>query len=135
MRCLLLPLLVAAACDGGTEPGGYPHPPISDPDASGTCDLGGFQIAAPRPDLHYAPSMDVNVYESELQGELTLTMVDDLGSSYQWTAWDPQPNPTDAGEWWSLDRYHYELQPGHRYTLTVSHCADVQTVVFFTSAS
>ncbi len=136
MRCLLLPLLIAAACDGGTEPGGYPHPPIGDPDAGdGTCNLGAFQIAAPRPDLHYAPSMDVNVYESELQGELTLTMVDDLGASYQWTSWNPQPNPTDAGEWWSLDKYHYELQPGHRYTLTVSHCADVQTVVFFTSAS
>ncbi len=133
MRCLVLPLLVLAACDW-TQPdtAGPKRPPIGDPDAS-TCDLGAFEIAAPEADLHYAPSMDVNIYESELQGELTLTMVDELGASYPWASIATGPNPTDAGEWWSLDKYHYELQGGHRYTLTVSHCADQQSVVFFTS--
>ncbi len=130
MRCMLLPLLVVAAC-GSPVVEDHHAPPLE----AGCSDIGAFEIAAPRPDLHYAPSLDVYVDESELQGELSLTMVDDLGNPYEWTTDSTAPYPGDAGTWWNQDKFHYDLAPSHRYTLTVSHCATIQTVVFFTSAS
>jgi hypothetical protein len=108
--------------------------PIPDFDAAVPCGIGGFEIAAPRADLHYAPSMDVYLDESELLGQLSLAMTDDLSNPYQWTNESSSPYPGDAGPWWSRDKFHYELAPSHRYTLTVSHCELNQSVTFFTSA-
>jgi len=135
MRCLLLPLVALAACAPRYEDD--IQPPRGDPDAAlGCTEIGAFQIAAPQPELHYAPSMDVVLDESELQGSVMFTMVDDLGTSYQWTSETFAPYPNDAGNWWSQDRYHYELAPSHRYTLTATVCPDrTQTVEFFTSAN
>lgn len=133
MRLVLLAAVLASACAPPAEDDVVPLEPDA---AVGTsCDLGGFEIAAPRPDLHYAPSMVVYVDESELQGELTLTMTDNLGNAYAWTSDDSEPYPGDAGTWWSRDSFHYDLAPSRRYTLTVSHCQHSQTVTFFTSSS
>jgi hypothetical protein len=128
MRCLILPLVLLAACAPPNE--SHRHP--VDPDAN-TCDIGAFQIAAPRADIHYAPTMDVVVDESELWAELTLTMVDELGDSYLYVSDSTAPYPGGSGSWWNQDKFHYELAPNHRYTVTVSHCANSQSVEFFTS--
>ena len=135
MRCLLLPLVVLAACAPRYEDD--IQPPRGDPDAATGCiSIGAFQIAAPQPELHYAPSMDVVIDESELQGALAFSMIDDVGNTYQWTTESYAPNPSDAGGWWSQDKFHYELAGNHRYTLTVTACPDrTQTVEFFTSAN
>lgn len=129
MLRLILPVLVLAACDW-TEPdtAGPGSRPI--PDAYMGC-IGAFQIMAPKADLHYAASMDVIVDESELQYELSLTMIDDAGTAYKYTADSSEPNPD--GTFWNRDKFHYELAAGHRYDLTVSHCDQSQTVTFFTS--
>jgi len=104
------------------------------PDGDGGCsDIGAFEIAAPRPGLHYTPSLEVYVDETELWAELTLEMIDNLGQSYSWTVDSTQAYPQDAGIWWNRDSFHYDLAPGQRYTLTVSHCRTRQTVTFFTS--
>lgn len=129
MLRLALPLLAIVACDW-TEPdtAGPAGRPV--PDAYVGC-VGAFQISAPKANLHYAASMDVIVDESEAQGDLTLTMIDDAGTSYAWTTESFGPDPD--GTFWSRDKYTYELAAGHRYDLTVSHCDQSQTVTFFTS--
>lgn len=123
-------LVAVAACDRYTIPtpdgGGRPIP-----DAYTSCDIGSFLIVAPKADLHYDASMDVIVDESELQYELQLTMTDDLGQAYKYTADSSAPNPD--GTFWNRDRFHYDLAAGHRYDLTVSHCQQSQTVTFFTT--
>jgi hypothetical protein len=134
MRLAVLALLLAACSDPTYVD---PRPPNPLPDAYVTgCGIGAFQIAAPKQDLHYAPAMVVYIDEKELQGSLDLTMVDDAGTHYQWTHDDSQQPATDAGAWWSHDSFWYDLAPGHRYTLSVSHgCpSDDQSVTFFTSA-
>lgn len=96
-------------------------------------DIGAFEIAAPRPELHYAPSLDVYVDEIELWAELTLVITDELGAPYAWTSDSSEPYPSGAGMWWRRDGFHYDLAASHRYTLTVSHCTTRQSVEFFTS--
>ncbi len=131
MRLVLFAVLLAA-CGPNAEDD---FAPLPDAYVS-SCGVGAFEIAAPRPDLHYAPSMVVYINEIELWAELKLTMVDDLGNSYPWTHDDSQPADDEAGIWWRQDRFWYDLAPSHRYTLSVSHgCAsDDQSVTFFTSA-
>jgi hypothetical protein len=132
MRLAVIALLLTA-CDPPPEDDVY-HP---FPDAYvSQCGVGAFEIAAPRPDLHYAPLMVVYVNETELQGGLKLTMVDDLGNGYQWTHGDSQPYPGDADIWWNRDSFWYDLAPSRRYTLSVSHgCqSDDQSVTFFTNS-
>jgi len=137
MRCLILPVVLLAACAPRNEDDVVP--PRGDPDAGCHGGIGAFEIAAPQPELHYAPTMDVVIDETELQGSLTLTMIDDLGNSYQYTSDTYAQYPTDGSIWWDQDKYHYELAPSHRYTLTVSPqiCSPYQpqTVEFFTSAN
>jgi hypothetical protein len=128
MRSVLIALLLVG-CAPTTEDDLY-----IPPDSTISCDIGAFEIAAPREALHYVPSMDVVIDESELWASLSLQMVDELSNSYQWTADTTSPYPADAGSWWNRDTFHYELAPNHRYTLTVSHCTNIQTVTFFTSA-
>jgi hypothetical protein len=131
MLRLIAPVLLLVACDPGSPPGaGGGGGGGRYPDAYVGC-IGAFQIVAPNEGLHYAASMDVIVDESELQYELTLTMTDDLGTAYKYTADSSEPNPD--GTYWSRDKFHYELAASHRYDLTVSHCDQSQTVTFFTS--
>ena len=133
MLRLLAPFLLLTACDW-TEPdtAGPGHHPISDPDAP-TCDIGAFAIAAPRDGLHYDKSLDVLVDESELWAELTVVIGDDIGDTFLPKADSTAPYPGDAGSWWNRDTFHFELASSTRYTLTVSHCTQKQTVTFFTS--
>jgi len=129
MRSVLFALLLVG-CARTTEDDLYVPPD----DSGVSCDIGAFEIAAPREGLHYVPSMDVVIDETELWASLSLEMIDDLSNSYQWTADTTSAYPADAGSWWNRDTFHYELAAGHRYTLTVSHCHNIQTVTFFTSA-
>jgi hypothetical protein len=126
---VLLSALSLAGCGETSPHRGY----IPDPDAS-TCGIGAFQIAAPKPDLHYAPNVVVYVDETELWAELTLDMTDDLGTTYAWNSDGTEPYPGDAAIWWNRDSFSYQLPPSRRMTLTVSHCQDAQSVTFFTSA-
>jgi hypothetical protein len=128
MKTLVL-ALVAAACGPRIEDDIALPPPDSGDEA---CGIGAFDIGAPRAGLRYAPSLDVEVYESELQGALSLSIHDDGGTSYPLLSQQFGANPTDAGAWWSLDRFHYELAPSQHYTLKVRHCEQIETVSFFT---
>jgi len=125
-------VLIAAAlsaCDYDTRTPGHPDPgPL--PDAYIGC-VGAFHVVAPVADLHYDKSLDVYVDESEEQGELTLTMTDDLGTTYSESFHEYGPDPD--GMYWSRDRFHYELAGNHRYELRVSNCYDTETITFFTS--
>lgn len=94
------------------------------------CYIGNFRIVAPVANLHYAPSMEVYIDTFELSGDPVLTMVDDHGQSYLWTNNSFGPDPTLSG---TRERYHYDLAPSERYTLTATHCRGTQTVTFFTS--
>ncbi len=125
MLRVALPVLMLAACAPDTAG------PQALPDADIGCSIGTFQIKAPVEGLHYDPALDVYIDEAELQGELTLTMIDDAGTSYQSTSDTYGPDPTDS--FLTLDKYVYALAPSHRYDLTVSHCTTSQTVTFFTS--
>jgi hypothetical protein len=128
MFALVLPL---AACDW-TQPDTNGRPSTEFPDAP-SCDIGAFEIAVPREGLHYDKSLDVLVDETELWASLTLKIGDDVGDSYIPTADSSAPYPRDAGSWWNLDTFHFELAANTRYTLTVSHCTTSQSVSFFTS--
>jgi hypothetical protein len=119
----LLPLLLVVV--------GCATNPNDNPPEGAACDIGQFEIAAPREGLHYAPSLDVYVNETELWAELTLTMTDESGHTFSWTDDGSQPNPDS--QWWNLDNFHYDLAPSSRYVLTVGHCNSNQTVTFFTS--
>jgi hypothetical protein len=133
MLRLLALVLMIAGCD-------YNQPDTShhlnaDIDAS-TCyaGLGEFEIAAPRPGLHYDKSLDVIIDESELRWSFTVRITDDQGNSFAPTADTEVPYPPDAGSWWSLDTYHFELAANTRYTATISVCPTrTETVEFFTS--
>jgi hypothetical protein len=117
-----------AGCGGmQTDPS-----PMGDPDAP-SCDIGAYDVAVPREGIHYDKSLDAIVDESELLGSLTLTIGDDGGDTFLPTANSTAPYPRDAGYWWNLDRFHFELAASTRYTLTVSHCTKSQRVSFFTS--
>jgi len=131
MLRMFAPILLLAACDWTQADTGGQRP-IGDPDAP-SCDIGAFEIAAPRDGLHYDKSLDAVVDESELWAELTLKIGDDLGDTYVPTADTTAPYPGDAGSWWNRDTFHFDLTAGTRYTLTVSHCSMSQTVTFFTS--
>ena len=125
MLRLVLPLALFAACDWTTPDTG----PV--PDANRGCAIGTFRIVAPVAGQHYDPAVHVYIDEAELQGELTLVMLDDNGTAYNFTSDTYGPDPKDS--FLTLDDYQYALAPGHRYELTVSHCDDSQTVTFFTS--
>ena len=128
MFALVVPL---AACDRiPTE--GDDRPPMGDPDAP-SCDIGAFEVAVPREGQHYDKSLDVLVDESELWASLTLKIGDDIGDSYIPISDSTARYPSDAGYWWNLDTFHFELAANTRYTLTVSHCTTSQSVSFFTS--
>ena len=131
LRIIALVVPLAAACDW-TQPDTGGRPPIGDPDAP-SCDIGAFQIAAPLAGIHYDKSLDVLVDESELWASLALRISDDIGDSYIPIADSSAPYAKDAGSWWNLDTFHFELLADTRYTLTVSHCTNIQTVEFFTS--
>jgi hypothetical protein len=128
MFALVVPL---AACEWNQPE--TDRPPIGDPDAALTCDLGAFDVAVPREGIHYDKSLDVQVDESELWALLTVTINDDGDNAYLPTSDTTAPYPRDAGSWWNLDTFHFELAANTRYTLSVSHCATVQRVSFFTS--
>lgn len=132
-----LPCLLLAACDWTQPDTAGPHHPIGDPDGSvDQCTPGEFQIVAPQPDLHYAPTMVVRVDEREMWAVLRFQMVDENGMGYVWTSDDSAPFQQTDGSWWRHDSFDYSLAPGHRYMLTVGHsCSEPdQTVTFFTSA-
>ena len=132
-----LPLLLLAACDWTQPDTGGPHSHPTDPDAAvNQCGIGEFEVVAPKPDLHYAPTMIVYVDERELWAVLQLTMVDENGMGYVWTDDGSVPFMQTDGSWWRHDSFDYTLAPNHRYTLTVGHdCPQtLQTVTFFTSA-
>jgi len=133
LRIMFAVVLPLAACDW-TQPDTGGRPPMGDPDAP-TCStgIGAYEIAAPREGIHYDKSLDVLVNESELWASLTLKIVDGIGDSYIPISDSSAPYPKDAGSWWNLDTFHFELVANTRYTLTVSHCTDSQTVTFFTS--
>ena len=127
---LALPL---AACGGIQSDSGHPFTGEID---SSTCTitLGDFAIAAPRAGQHYDKSLDVIVDESELRWSLTVRITDDQGHSFAPVSDDAVPFPPDAGSWWSLDTFHFELAANTRYTASVSVCnGRLQTVEFFTS--
>lgn len=133
MLRLALPTLVLIACDWTTpDTGGSGVRPL--PDAYVGC-VGAFHIVAPNANLHYDKSLEVYIDESEAQGDLQLTMTDDLGTPYTWTTETFGTDPD--GMYWSRDRYHYDLAAGHRYDLAVTHCNNAaiqtETVTFFTS--
>lgn len=94
------------------------------------CSIGTFRIVAPVADLHYAAAMEVYIDTFELAGDPVLTMVDSHGHPYMWTNSSYGPDPTLSG---TRERYHYDLAPSERYTLTASHCRGTQSVTFFTS--
>lgn len=123
MRSLLLLSLVAGCSPDATH--GY-H---GDPDACMHV-VGAYQLAAPKQDQTYPASMDVYVNESERWAVYNVSMLDEAGHDYQWTTDSTMKNPDPA--WWSLDNFHYELAPGHRYTVTISTCDDQQSATFFT---
>jgi hypothetical protein len=135
-RFVMLAILLAACAPHGEDDVSPGHP---DPDAAETGCVGAFQIVAPVADLHYAATMDVVIDSSEIDTyyQMNLTMVDDVGNSYAPTDHASGANPTDAGSWWAQDKWRYQLQPSHRYTLTVTHCDltyQTESVTFFTSA-
>jgi hypothetical protein len=128
---ILLPL---AACDdprtgdGATKDTRYPDA------GCGLNGIGAFEIAAPRPGLHYDKSLDVVIDESELRWSFAVAITDDLGTSFAPISDTEVPFPSDAGSWWSLDTYHFELAANTRYTATVTVCDNrTQMVEFFTS--
>ena len=136
MRRIFLLAVLLAGCGPQAEDDYQPGPL---PDAQPTGCVGAFQIVAPVADLHYTPTMDVVIDSSEIDTyyQLQLAMVDDLGNSYAPVDHTSGANPTDAGMWWAQDKWRYQLQPSHRYTLTVTHCDltyQTETVTFFTSA-
>ena len=129
MFALVLPL---AACDW-TQPDTGGRAPMGEfPDAP-SCDIGAYEVAVPREGQHYDKSLDVLVDESELWASLTLKIGDDNGDSYIPISDSTARYPSDAGYWWNLDTFHFELAANTRYTLTVSHCTTSASVSFFTS--
>ncbi len=128
LRLAFVILIPLAACDDQAT--------IFDPDAGcGLNGIGAFEIAAPRPGLHYDKSLDVVIDESELRWSFTVRIIDEGGISIAPVSDDEVPFPADAGSWWSRDTYHFELAPNTRYTARVAVCDDrIQTVDFFTSA-
>jgi hypothetical protein len=126
----LVPMVVA--CDWTSPDTGGPH--TNFPDASCNIQIGEFQIAAPRAGQHYDKSLDVIVDESELRYSFTVQIADDQGNSFAPISDTAVPYPPDAGSWWSLDTFHFELAADTRYTATVSVCTQrSQSVEFFTS--
>ena len=121
--------MMMAAC-APPDPGPTTQTPGVLPDAFVAC-VGAFQVVAPVADLHYDKSLDVYIDESEAQGDLQVTMIDDRGTSYTYTDLTFGTDPD--GMYWSRDRYHFELAASHRYDLTVRHCDTSQTITFFTS--
>ena len=103
---------------------------VPTPDAA-QCGIGNFRIVAPVPNLHYAPSLEVYIDEFEITGDPVLSMIDGQGQSYLWTEDAFMPDPVSGG---THGRWHYDLAPSERYTLTASHCRGTETVTFFTSA-
>lgn len=132
MLRIMFALVVPLAACGGIQTDSNGRPPVGDPDAP-SCDIGAFEIAVPREGLHYDKSLDVLVDESELWASLTLKIGDDVGDTYPPTSDSTAPYSRDAGSWWNLDTFHFELAANTRYTLTVNHCTTIQRVSFFTS--
>lgn len=132
MLRIMFALVVPLAACGGIQTDSNGRSPVGDPDAP-SCDIGAFEIAVPREGLHYDKSLDVLVDESELWASLTVQIGDDVGDTYLSISDRTAPYPRDAGSWWNLDTFHFELAANTRYTLTVSHCTMIQRVSFFTS--
>ena len=64
LRILFALVVPLAACGGITSDPG--HPFTGEFDAALSCDIGAFEIAAPRAGIHYDKSLEVVVNESEL---------------------------------------------------------------------
>jgi len=138
MRFALLALIVSACGTDGR--GAVSFPP---PDAFG-CITGMFQIVAPVEGQHYDPALAVLIDFAELDpdfGDVSLTMVDDTGTSYaQVSDTEEGPSPGAGSSPYYRWRFDYTLAPAHRYELTVTPDAPLcdppstPSVTFFTSS-
>ena len=133
--------LVVAACGTGGRGTDNTWSPL--PDAGG-CGVGAFDIVAPVTGEHYDTNLAALIDFAELDpdfGDVSLTMVDDTGTSYaQVSDTEEGPSPGAGSSPYYRWRFDYTLAPAHRYELTVTPDAPLcdppstPSVTFFTSS-
>ena len=130
--------LVVAACGTGGRGTDNTWSPL--PDAGG-CGVGAFDIVAPVTGEHYDTNLAALIDFAELDpdlGDVTLSMVDDAGTSYAPLSDTQEETSPDAPPFYRW-RFDYALAPARRYELTVTPTlgpvcvSSIASVTFFTS--